>query len=86
MGLRMKPLNEIKNWICTKCHWQGEYKKTMPVMYHAIDWQNCPACGAVAIPIPENFVVYVAKKRCKVCGNSNKHEPWCSAGHGSVTP
>ena len=23
---------------------------------------------------------------CKVCGNTDKHETWCSAGHGSVNP
>ena len=38
-------------WICTKCAWHGKYEDTMPVMYHAIDWQNCPSCNSVAIPI-----------------------------------
>jgi len=31
--------------------WSGKYKDTNPVMYHGQDWQNCPSCEAVAIPM-----------------------------------
>ena len=41
----------MREWICTKCSWKGEYQDTMPVMYHGVDWQNCPSCKSVAIPI-----------------------------------
>ena len=40
-----------RNWICTSCMWSGKYKDTNPVMYHGQDWQNCPSCEAVAIPM-----------------------------------
>ena len=42
-------------WICTQCGWGGKYTDAAPVMYHGVDWQNCPSCGAVAIPITEKF-------------------------------
>lgn len=42
-------------WICTSCVWKGFYKETIPVMYHGIDWQNCPSCNAVAIPVPKEI-------------------------------
>ena len=45
----------MTDWMCTKCMWKGKYKESMPVMYRGIDWQNCPSCGAVAIPITEKF-------------------------------
>lgn len=38
------------DWKCTRCAWQGDYWSTMGVMYGGVDWQNCPNCGAVAIP------------------------------------
>ena len=37
-------------WICTKCVWKGKYEETMPVMYHGVDWQNCPSCKSPVIP------------------------------------
>lgn len=46
----------MSEWICTKCNWTGNYSQTLPVMYHGIDWQNCPSCNSVAIP---NLLHYI---------------------------
>lgn len=40
-----------ENWICTKCAWRGSYSSTAGVMYHDVDWQHCPSCNAIALPI-----------------------------------
>ncbi|MCP4650414.1 MAG: hypothetical protein GY853_10095 [PVC group bacterium] len=37
-------------WHCTECEWQGTYKQTKTVMYHGIDWQDCPSCDAPCLP------------------------------------
>lgn len=57
MKKSMPIINPIKiiycerEWICTSCMWSGKYKDTIPVMYHGNDWQNCPSCNTVAIPM-----------------------------------
>ena len=38
-------------WKCTTCHWEGTYSDTLHVMYHGIDWEKCPSCGSVLIPM-----------------------------------
>ena len=60
MGMKkmLKHVREVRNkddnWYCTKCMWSGKYKETIPVMYNALDWQNCPSCTAIAIPVKKN--------------------------------
>ena len=58
-------------WMCTKCMWQGVYSETKPVMYRGIDWQHCPSCNSVAIPLLGSFCLTPAalgtKGRCN-CG------------------
>ena len=41
-------------WICTKCTWKGHYSLTIGVMYHGVDWQHCPSCNSIAIPLKGN--------------------------------
>jgi hypothetical protein len=38
-------------WVCTKCLWEGVYSLTKGVMYRGIDWQHCPSCNSIVIPL-----------------------------------
>ena len=41
-----------EKWICINAHdWKGSYEETIPVMYHGVDWQQCPICGAPVVPV-----------------------------------
>lgn len=50
LGVMADKSPKAAEWACTKCRWTGPYKDTAPVMYRGRDWQNCPSCGAAAIP------------------------------------
>lgn len=43
--------NSNRKWTCTKCDWNGRYSKAEHVMYKGIDWEHCPVCHSIAIPI-----------------------------------
>ena len=63
-------------WICTKCSWKGDYQLTKGVMYKGVDWQHCPSCDSIAIPLlGRNAIVtvlppkdpnYKGKPSCKL--------------------
>lgn len=52
-----------REWICTSCKWSGKYKDTIPVMYHGHDWQNCPLCNAVVIPMEKEKCLDNSKRK-----------------------
>lgn len=48
-------------WICTKCSWKGVYHLTKGVIYRGIDWQHCPSCNSIAIPLLGKDAVLTSK-------------------------
>ena len=71
-----------ENWICTKCGRKSKYTEMHHVMYRAVDWEHCPNCESIAIPIigstaSQPAIEADAESRCEFCGETGCKNAEC---------